>query len=380
MSITFDDYIDHLESTDVFIQKVKIELLRQDESVESEIVTELSNGSGSLSVQRQNGLRRSLNFEIINIDNEYLPDINKLWWRSKFKLWLGVDINGEDYYLPQGVFYMENPSVNSNFSNRNIQIKAVDKFSVLDGTLGGELDTNYTIAVGTNIYDAIQDILDIVGDTKKPVLDSYYSSQTTPYTIEKEIGGNIGDIIIELAGMVSANVYYDVEGRLNFLRDIDDAYKSSQWNYTTETFIYLGATREYKFNELYNAVMVVGDNVNGEIYDYTATDENLLSKTSVPNVGFKRTKIIQDQNIYSNALAEERANYELKRVIALQSAISITSIPIYHLDTDEVITLTDYYLGLSEDRFLINGFTINLKTGSQMTLDIVNVVELPYST
>jgi hypothetical protein len=377
MSVTYNDYIDQL-NCGTYIPKVKIEFLRkEDESVEDEITSLIDASTGSLSVQRQNGMRRSLDFNIINIDNEYLPNINKLWWRSKFKLYLGLEVNGEDYYFSQGVFCLSNPNVISG-SKKSIQIRAMDKFSVMDGSLGGELNSIYRIAAGTNIFEAIRAILALSDDHKEPVLDQTLNSITTPYDIEKNTDDKIGDIIIELAEMVSANVYYDVDGRLNFVKDVDDVYKHSSWDFTTDQFAYLSGSREYKFNELYNSVLVTGDSINGFIYSYKAQNTNVMSNTSIPNVGFERVKPIDDSNIYSDVLAEERAKYELKRIICLQSSINTSSIPLYHLDVDNVVTLTDSDLDLNKDRYLINAFTLPLRIGEKMSLDIVNVVELPF--
>lgn len=377
---SFQNYLNIL-TTNTRIPKIKIELLRdEDESVSEEITANLINGSGEISIQRQNGTRRSIDFTLINTDGSYLPDFNTgIWWRRKFQVSLGYEeSDGTTYWHPQGVFCLENPVATSQYSNKTVQIRGVDKFSVIDGTLGGETDYTYIVPVGSNIYTAIRAVLDLVGDKKEPILDSVFSSEITPYTIEIPIGGNLSEIIIQLAGMVSANVYYNETGHLVFERDVDDSEKSSLHNFSTNDYNYMGATRTYRFNELYNAVLVVGDNINGEIFEWKTQNNNLTSDVSIPNIGFERVKIVTDPNIYSDELAEVRSRYELKLSTALQSSITITSIPIYHLNVDSVIQIDDPSIDLIESRYLINGYRLPLSPSGTMNLDIVDVKEFEF--
>ena len=262
-------------------------------------------------------------------------------------------------------------------------IKGVDKFSLLDGTLGGEMESNYIIPLSTNVLDAIKLILqpttdalkEVVYDPILPVLDVYYTGYTTPYTIEKTAGDNMGEIIIELAEMLSANVYYNEHGQLVFEQDYRDNIKNSLYDFSTDNFNYGGSTLDYNLNKIFNAVLTVGDNVDGSIYTALVENTNLQSPTSIPNVGFKRVKVINDNNIYSNALAEVRSEYELKRVTNVLNEINITAMPMYHLDVDKVITLTDSAHDLDIYRFLINSISLPLGTSGQMTINCARSVD-----
>jgi len=377
---SFQGYLDIL-NTNTRRPQIKIELLREeDETVYSEITADIMNSSGEIAVQRQNGVRQSIDLTLINIEGDYLPDFdNGIWWRNKFKASLGYTESDDSiFWHPMGVYCLENPIATSNYSEKTLQIHGIDKFSVMDGSLGGETDYTYIVPVGTNIYTAIQAVLTLVGDKKAPILDVVYKDEVTPYTIEIEIGGIISDVLIKLAEMVSAFVYYNSEGHLVFAKDDDDSEKASLYDFTTDEYNYMGANRTYKFNELYNAALVIGDNINGEIFDAKVQNNNLLSDVSIPNVGFERVKVINDANIYSDALAIERAKYELKLATALQSSISITCVSMFHLEVDSVITINDSSIGLLGARYLINGFRIPLNIGGSMSLDIVDVKEFEF--
>lgn len=387
MSLTIQDYLTELNSN---IRKpiVKIELLRSvDETPYAEITGDLINSSGSLNINNANGVRRSLDLSLVNVSGDYIPSPDTIWLRQKIKLYIGLEINGEQYFKEQGVFVLDNPNGISNFSEKRIDIRGIDKFALLDGTLGGETDANYVIPVGTNVLSAIKLLLqpstakqkEVVYDPILPILDVAFASYTTPYTIEKTAGDPIGDIIKILAEMVSANVYYNENGQLVFEQDYKDSIKSSQYDFSTEEFNYMGSSIEYGFNKVYNACLTIGDNVNGSTFSYLTENNNLQSPTSIPNVGFRRILVINDTNIYSTALAQARSEYELKRATNLLNQISINTIPVYHLDVDKVITLTDISLDLDKYRFLINSITLPLNTNGQMTINCARSVDEGWS-
>jgi len=387
---TYEQYLAKISSQTRKL-KVKVVFLRDENETDAfEFTEDLDSSSGSVSIQRQNGIRRTCDLTLINNNGDYFPNFDSgIWWRRKFQVFMGIDcqsnvalqdIGEEDiYWTSQGVFCLENPRVISNFSSKTVTIRGSDKFCVIDGTLGGETDGTYIVPVGTNILTAVQAVLNLVGDKKAPILDATLTSNTTPYTIEVSMGGSLSEVLIQLAGMVSANVYYNTEGQLVFAVDELDNTKPSLFDFTDEDFLYMGASQEYKFSELYNSVLVVGDNINGNIFDQRVQYNNLLSPVSIPNMGFERVKVIEDPNINTDERALLRANYELKRLVCLQSAIDVSCIPIFHLDVDNVFTLTDLSMDLDNTRFLINSLTVPLQTSGSMSLNAVAVQEIDFS-
>lgn len=388
MPLSFNDYLD-LINKNIYRQRIKLQLLRySDLSVYQEITGDIVNGSGSLHVERKNGIRRTMscsliNHTIYNVGN-YVPDIvnGVLPPRQPIKLYLGLaDENGNEFYLPQGVFFLTDPQSSSNLSESIVTLDLSDAFSLFDGTTGGELTRTFIVTLNSNIYNVINSILQTENYYPLPcILDSQYSSQTTPYTITKEAGsGTYGDLLNELALMLSANLFFNTEGQLVFQQDYNDAIKGSVFDFTTANAQYLGVTNRYDYTKFYNSILVVGQNVNGAVYSAEVTDTNLMSPTSVNNIGFKRQKRIEDPNINSTVLCQDRANFELKRAIAIQNEVSISSVPLYHLDVDQVITLTDENLKFNKERFLINGFTIPFDVGGKMTINCVRAIDLPYN-
>lgn len=390
MSLTFSDYL-NLVNSGAYRQRIKLQLLRySDLSVYQEITGDIVSGSGSLHAERKNGIRRTMscsliNHTIYNVGN-YVPDIvnGVLPPRQPIKLYLGLaDENGNEYYIPQGVFFLTDPQISSNLSESIVNLDLSDAFSLFDGTTGGELTRTYIVPLNSNIYNVINSILQTENYYPLPcILDSKYSSQTTPYTITKGAGsGTFGDILNELALMVSANLYFNTNGQLVLEQDVNDATKGSVFDFTTANAQYLGATNKYDYTKFYNSILVIGQNVNnGLIYSSEVTDTNLMSPTSVNNIGFKRQKRIEDPNINSTQLCTDRANFELKRAIAIQNEVSISSVLLYHLEVDSVITLTDDNLKFNRERFLINGYNIPFGIGQKMTINCVRAIDLPYNS
>lgn len=386
MALSFNDYLSLVESG-YYRQKIKIEVLRlEDLTVVNEIQSDLAQ-NGSINIQRKNGQRRTASFTLINstitLNGKYVPNIDNeiLPPRQPFKIYLGLaDSLGEVYWIPQGVFVLQDPTLNSIFSESTVDINVCDLFGMYDGTVGGELVNTHIVPLGSNIFDVLKSLLAMNGYYISPLFQTSLLTEITPYTITKEAGATIGDIIIELSYLLSCNVFFNTEGQLEFYRDVDDNIKPSIYDFTTDKVQYMGANQTFNYSKLYNACLVIGSNINGTTYSYEAVNTNLQSSTSVNNLGFKRTYRHEDENIDSVAKCQLLAEFLLKRLISVQSEISITSIPIHYFDVDNIVTLTDINnLNLDMKRLLITSLTIPLKIGDVMSIGCVDAVDLPYS-
>jgi len=376
---TFQDYIDKIK-TGKYKKRCKVEWLRsEDESVSSEFTADIL--SGSLSITRQNGIRRSVSIKLKNINGQYIPsEDSNIWINRKFRLSLGIAINkDEDYFFSQGIFVISDPEAISNFSESYLTLNGSDKFSLLSGDMGGNFTSIYQAPLGSNIYTTIRGILALNNDKLPPILCNNFTSEITPYTVRKDIGSSTyGEVLIEFAQILSCNVYYNELGNLVFEKDVEDTIKGSQWDYSTDNFHYLGATNTYKFKDVCNTIVVIGSNINGSIATGTAINNNLQSGTRVQLIGSKPKTPIVDDNITTNSLAQQRAEYELKRVVALQTSISINAMPMFHLDVDQVITLTDYSLKLNEERFLTQSITLQLENQGNMSISCVKSKDIVF--
>lgn len=374
MAVSISEYLNYIKTSTVLRPRVRMQFLRSGETVESEIITDVL--GGSLNINRDNGVRRAVSIEMQNLNGMFNPDRYGVWINRKFKLFLGYNINGEDLFFPQGIFVMSNPTYTSTSSGSRVTISGSDKFSLLDGTNGGYLNNIYQIPVSSDPNAAIRALLGIYNDPAEPLLQD--TAVTTPYTIRKNYDDTARSVLEELEFMLSRNVYYNEEGRLVFKDDIDDDQKGSlyDFNFGSTSFEYLGSNREADFSKVYNIVKVIGDNVNGDIAIGEARDENPLSPTNVSIIGEKPHPPIFQDVIQTDAQALALAEYVLKRSLILNNLISISSIPMFHLDVDQIITLTDENHGFNRQRFLINSISIPLEVGGTMSITAVNADEV----
>lgn len=101
---------------------------------------------GTLNVSLNNGQRRRASIRLANIDGAFDYAVNKLWFGRQVKLSMGVVLpDGSDYYLPQGVFYLNTPSWAHSPTENTISFNLVDKWAALDGTVGGTLEATYSV-------------------------------------------------------------------------------------------------------------------------------------------------------------------------------------------------------------------------------------------
>lgn len=370
--------------------RFRLSLLYQDESFKEDISEYLIQNSGTLNINYAQGQRRSLNFKLDNSSKKFTPKgiQGDLWINTKFKLELGVEMdNGDIIWNSAGIFIIGNPNAIRQNAEKTIDIQCYDKFALLDGTLGGVLDATYQVNVDTNIKNVLQiTLLQDNGngfpiDTKPLVFDSEYKDEVTQYTLSKSANDSYGQIFIELANMISCDIYYGVDGNLvvkSGTKDISQVDKPILWKYNDNEYEYVSSSVSYDFTKVKNRVTVVGANANGEnIYIGVSENENPESSTRVSIIGVKNM-YIEDSNIFSDELAQQRAGYELNKICMVQQAVQVSSTYMIHLDVNSCISLTDNFFDYKDARFIIQSISIPIGVNSNISLDCTNITNLPY--
>ena len=219
-----DRYLNALKQPKIY-PVFKVELMDFAENVIGDLTQDISKeDSGSISINFQQGVRRSCSLTLINVnknlhlkEGKYLLNENGLWINTKFKLYTGIKIkkfenlppdeldyknSGEDllykdstqenlwirnngqkiqediYWFSQGVFLLTDPSVLRDMSKRTITLNGIDKF----GAFGSETnfsstEATYKIEADSNVKEVVSTILDfdkgngLKLDVKEPYLD-----------------------------------------------------------------------------------------------------------------------------------------------------------------------------------------------------------------
>ncbi|MEG1863339.1 MAG: hypothetical protein RR198_06995 [Oscillospiraceae bacterium] len=377
----------------VIVSMIKIELIDESEqNTLAEISDYLSaDNGGSIGINYQQGVRRSIEISIINTDNALAPSAKTglFWIGTKFKVHIGIkDYDRNDiYWFSQGVFYVNNPS-NSRQSGGVLNISGVDKFGILGNDLGyNQLTGAYLFKSGQKIYSIIRDILMLdkgngfVIDPIEPVLDPLFKDEVLPYDINKGQGEYLGDILIELANILGANIFYDINGRLNIKSgtlDMSYAQESPIWEFSDIELEYSNSSLNYAFSEVVNVITVVGNNINDKVYTYTAENNNPNSPTRIEYVGRKEIPPIETAMAYNDERAKDYAKFVLSRKSKLQLSMDFGSSLIPHLDVDSVCTITDGFFNYNKERFIIQSINMPFSSHEQIKIGVCNTSSLPY--
>ena len=399
MEITFNDYLNALKEP-VIVPCIKMEWLNADGTVSHEITQDLYNTSGTMNITYQAGARRTFNIQIHNADSKYDVVIDKVWFGQQIKLSLGLYVNNVPFLIPQGIFYITNPTDIYNTSERMVQLNCTDKWAALDGSLGGNLDGIYQAPLNANIFEAIKTLL----KTKKgngypidnitPLISNYFFEKkvqlnngdeipiiNTPFTMREERGGTYADVLLQFNTMLAGMMYYNEFGQLTVEPndyDLLDRDKEVLWYFTPDNTEMLSKSIEYKFSETYNDIRTFGAVLNGNLATGRATNTNVKSDTCIQKIGYK-TKVFEDTNYYCDEMAQEWADFLLKENTVLHKNVNITCSPMYHFDVNKIIVVTDPKNNYNQEKFLINSLTIPLSYAGSMTINATSVNDLIYS-
>lgn len=360
---------------------------------------------GSISVNLQNGKRRTATVTLSNLDGSFDYNVNTVWFGTEIALDEGLILpDGEEYYIQQGVFLIENPTESIRPGNRVATYNLVDKWANLDGTLFGNLESTYEVPSGTNIFQPINAILTLDKgngqpvDRVTPIYTEYYNSKSqalpdgstaaitnAPYTLRVDSdNGTYADVILGLAGMVNAWIGYDQTGALRIdpsQDDILDTNKPVLWQFSMDRVTFLGADYTVKNTEVYNDYIVIGELLDDNSQPAgRATNLDPRSDTNVQTIG-RKTFRMSAPGFATDQQCQDLAVWKLKRSSALQKAITISCSQIFHIEENSLVSIvrTDKP-GSPVERHLVMGFTRPLVATGEMQINAVSVQDFVTAT
>lgn len=399
------EYFNQIESEYLYclktgkcVYKIKLEILTFYETVIGEIIRDIPvSAQGQININYQQLIRRSCNISLANVDHKYIPNQNKWFWLDrKFKLWIGVQTTDNTYWFSQGIFITNNASGDSHL----LTIEGVDKGCLLDGSLKtNKLDVNYVIEAGSSIKQLIHDTLLLNSGSKPidpipPLVELKFNNIKTEAEITINDGEYIGSLFSQIGDSYGADVFYDAEGRLNFVNSVENnsadayLYMGSLFDFTDTNPCYSESVIQYNY-ECYNAVTVYTNisakDENGDSIDnvsYTAYNTNPRSPLNINTIDIRRmdsVEVAYIDNLTQQKMKQrckEYAEYLLKRISMQQLSIQFNSIIIPHLDVNKVVTITDTDKELNAEKFVIQSITIPLSS-DKMNIQATNITVLP---
>lgn len=328
--------VNELLKREIYNLHCKIFVLRSDETIDYEIPQEdIILDSINFSENYNQGERKNLSFSLININNKYTPNIRNIWVNTKFRLDVGIEdrYTKQIYWFQDGIYILSNPNLVHNNSDQQITYNLRDKWAILEGNKS-TVTTIMEIPIGSNVGEAIQGILDIddgTGNIIDPIpiaIDSSLKDLVTPYTITKDVGTKLADLILELAYTINAEIYYDEYGQLKIVpmvESMQDTKKQVLWYFNENEILNNYSSKQILFaiEDFVNEIHVIGNNINGDNVYGVATNDNIESQYSVPRIGLRIAEPIEDNNISTEEQAKDRATYELRKATIKQTQTSI---------------------------------------------------------
>ena len=368
---------------------IKVFLLREDETVVKDI-TPWIKLNGNIEKKDTSGQSRSAALTLVNekVNGEYLwtPVANRdgLWRYNKIKIVSGIYLYDRMYEVREGVFVIHDPSISQSGANHDVSMQCYDKFALLDGTIDGIGDIDYEVARGTNLKSAITSMLHlerstgIPFDLKEVIFPTKYVKEISPYTLKKTGENAIGKIMLDLTTMLSCDIKYDDDGRMNItdtLGDLDPHNRRVTWNFRTGEFF--NPKIQLKRSQIKNKITVVGANINGSLVKATAENTNPLSNYNINSDFGIKAKKITDNLLSTEYLCKERARYELKKTMQKYATVSMQCIYIPHLLPGDLVRWTYEPWGIEQETFLVNTVSVPINPKDNMSITMTNLAELP---
>lgn len=371
--------------------KVRVELLDHYENTVGEITTKVSTTGGSINVKYNQGVRRTCDITISDINSDMIPnnENSPLFVNKKFKIYIGLYkanyVSNDDviYWFSQGVFITKDCDYDK--KNKVLHLTGVDKFGFFTKDLNQHtLQNTYHISADSKLGKLISDIITIdMGnsmptDSKEPIIHTSFLNQVLPYDIEKTANETIGDILIEIATAFNADIYYDTDGHLVFEPNIIDDYnkQSPVFEFGKNDSALIDMTLDFNYGDIVNQITVTGDNTDGAVYSSTAKNENPVSSLRVSNIGIKAADIEETPMGYNEKRCADYANYLLKKKMRIAIAGTISCVPLPHLDCNKVVRVHNNENDVHETDFLLEEVQMPLSPEAY-TLSVCNLQDLP---
>lgn len=369
---------------------------------------------GTINISLNNGQRRTASIRFENLDNAFDYAINKLWFGRRVRLLKGVTLkDGSEFYISQGIFYLNSPKTGWKPNSRTAEYSLVDKWAYLDGTLFGNLENTYEVPMmtdgkRTDIFEAMQGILDLsIYDHKytldidkrvdniKPIFTNYYNNCYTtingqqvamnlmPKTVTTSMGGTYGKVLLDLNALIAGWIGYDSNGALRVdasADDLNDTDKPVMWKFDENSKTFFGLDETANPSQVFNDVIVWGEGLNGEVVGARATNYDPTSDTNANLIGLKTNVESSDIN-YTNEQCQALANWYLKRKTVLQKSVTISCSQMFHLQENNLISvLRSDKPGKPIEKHLIQAISIPLSEKGSCSITATSINDFPEVT
>lgn len=357
-------------------QRIKVDLLNFNFQTINSLEGKVTDGS--ISIDATSDIRRTCNITLVVEDSTDIIAPGGQVWLDKFiKVYVGTDNprNGnKTVWNNMGLFLINNPESVYNATTNTITFEGLDLMAKLTGRRNGQLPAVTTVVPAeSKVADVVkQTITQLGGFDKYIIQDAGYE---IPYDIKKDMGSTIYDLLVEIRDLYSDwEMFFDVDGVFHW-QQIPNGINEPvvlDFNQLKQKVI-ISETVDVDFENVKNHIIVYGRLLdNGEQVMATSTDTISSSPYNVDSIG-QINYIVDDERIYNNDLAQQRADYELFLHARMNDSITLEIVPLYWLnDVNVKIAHTNKNVGI-EGEYLIKTLEIPLGVGNNMTITAIKV-------
>jgi len=342
---------------------------------------------GTISVNLQNGQRRTANVTFDNVDGLFDYNVNHVWFGNEVAIDEGLILeDGTECYFQQGIFLLTHPTDAVQPTGRTISYNLVDKWANLDGTLYGNLEGAYEVAENTDPFSAISALLaedkgNGIPVDNMPLINAFSPYDNTPYTVSVDGESTLAEVVLKLVETLAGLVGYDRSGRLRIEpsnEDVDDITKPVQWTFRLDESTLLGMTYDINNEAVYNDYIVVGEQLDdGSQPCARVQNYDPRSNTNINLIG-RKTKRETASGYSTNTQCRDLATWRLKRSTVLTSSVNISASQIFHIQENQLVEIirTDKP-GSPTEKHLVQGFSRPLVGTGEMTISAISTVDIP---
>lgn len=335
---------------------------------------------GSISIDADNDIRRTCNvtLAIKNVSRVISPG-GEIWLDKYIRIYEGIDNpknNFDTVWYTMGTFLINNPNTVFSPTENSVTFEGLDLMAKLTGRRNGQLPAVATmVPADSKIANVVKSIItELAGFSSYIIVDN---DLEVPYDIKLDMGATIYDLLSELRDLYpNWEMFFDVNGVFHW-QPIPTGRTDAvvlDFDQLPQKIITNGNVN-VDFENVKNNIIVYGRLLDtGEQIQATATDTLTSSPYNINSIG-QINYIVNDERIYSNDLAEQRADYELYLHARLNDSITMEIVPVYWLnDVNVKIKCTDIEKGI-EGEYLIKSLQIPLGIDSPMTINAMKVYE-----
>ncbi len=333
---------------------------------------------GSISVDATSDIRRTCNLTLaIERSDKMISPGGELWLDKFIRIYEGIDNprdNGNTVWWNMGIFLINNPNTVYNVNTRTVSFEGLDLMAKLTGRRNGQLPAVATVVyAGSKIADVVKQTITQLGGFEKYIIEDV--GYTIPYDIKKDMGSTIYDLLVEIRDLYSDwEMFFDVDGVFHWQQIPDGENEPVVVNFDQlNQPLVISDSIDVDFENVKNNIIVYGRLLDsGEQVMATAKDTIESSPYNIDKIG-QINYIVDDERIYNNDLAAQRARYELFLHARMNDAIVLEVVPIYWLnDVNIKINYTNEKIGIAGE-YLIKSLEIPLGISSSMTINAVKV-------